>query len=191
MTARASVAEPTALPLLRPDSGAADPANPDGAPPDTARADLARVDPARPDAPRGGASPRPPVARQIAEALPSADGPGFDLALNPEELGQVRLRLVSLEGGSLLMIQAERPETLDLMRRNIGSLEQELRDLGHEGLQLQFSSGGGDGRAHRHAVWADTASAPALASTTPPPEGRVPAARPQPVAGRGPLDLRL
>lgn len=113
---------------------------------DVVPAESPRIDVQRPDANRPE-SPRPVLPfitfRQIAEAVPPVDGPGFDLSLSPEELGQVRLRLTSAEGGMLLIIHAERAETLELLRRHIGSLEQELRDLGHEGLTLRFSGGGG------------------------------------------------
>lgn len=85
------------------------------------------------------------ISRQIAEALPMQDSAGFDLALSPEELGHVRLRLSIVDGASLLSIHAERPETLDLIRRHIASLETELRAHGHDGLTLRFS--GGDGGA--------------------------------------------
>lgn len=111
--------------------------------------DLPPTEIRRQDAPRleGAdlARQAPAVARQVAEAVQPAEAGGFDLALDPEELGLLRLKLTSGEGGSILMIQAERPETLDLIRRHVALLEQDLRALGHDNLTLQFSGGGGHG----------------------------------------------
>ncbi|MCC0078377.1 MAG: flagellar hook-length control protein FliK [Rhodobacter sp.] len=81
------------------------------------------------------------VPAQIAAAMPERDGPGFDLRLDPEELGPVRLKLISHDQGSLLVVHAERPETLDLMRRHIGALETDLRALGHTQVSLRFDGG--------------------------------------------------
>lgn len=183
----ASLPRPESALTGKPDTGLPDAAAIDPARPDSHRIDSLRSEPAKPGFPLP-----PPLARQIADAIPPADGPGFDLSLSPEELGQVRLRLVSVEGGSLLMIQAERPETLDLLRRHIGSLEQDLRDLGHEGLELRFSSGGESQSESRHdpPPSQQPTSAPALTrarDTRETPPAAVAAAMP----GRDHLDLRL
>lgn len=95
------------------------------------------------------------IARQIATQIPSANSAGFEVALAPDELGSVRIRLHAAEAGSVLIVHAERPETMDLMRRHIATLEQDLRNLGHESLSVRFASGGpgagftgGFGNAH-------------------------------------------
>lgn len=145
--------------------------------------------------PRPGASPPLDmphrIAQQIAARLETPGHGSFDLALKPEELGHVRLKLVSHETGSLLIVHAERPETLDLMRRHIGALEQDLRALGHDQLSLRFS-GGNAGGAGQQA----TPHAPPSQTTT---QGAPPAdPRPQtqpapapPLRARDHLDLRL
>ena len=145
--------------------------------------------------PRPGASPPLDIPHRIAQQIAArleTPGPGsFDLALKPEELGHVRLKLVSHETGSLLIVHAERPETLDLMRRHIGALEQDLRALGHDQLSLRFS-GGNAGGAGQQA----TPHAPPSQTTT---QGAPPAdPRPQtqpapapPLRARDHLDLRL
>lgn len=161
---------------------------------DVARPDASRLDPARFEPPRPGLTLPPTVARQIAEAIPPADSPGFDLSLSPEELGQVRLRLIGGEAGGVLMIYAERPETLDLLRRHIGTLEQDLRDLGHEGLELRFSSSdGGDSGTHRgHRPSDAPALAPAVtAFSASEPRDAAALNRVSPGVGRDHLDLRL
>lgn len=140
--------EPVRPDASQPDLPLADTLRPESARSEPTRIEASRPEPARIDTPRPGLPAA--TVRQIAEALPPVDGPGFDLALNPEELGHVRLRLTGVEGGSLLVIHAERPETLDLLRRHVAALEQDLRDLGHEGLMLRFSAGGGSGdRGHQ------------------------------------------
>ena len=84
------------------------------------------------------------VARQIAEAAvqTSADRQ-IDLTLNPAELGRVRMSLSTSDAGASVTIHADRPETLDLMRRNIGELESEFADMGYGDVDFAFS--GGDG----------------------------------------------
>lgn len=161
---------------------------------DVARPDGSRLDPARFEQPRPGLTLPPTLARQFAEAIPPADAPGFDLSLSPEELGQVRLRLIGGEAGGVLMIHAERPETLDLLRRHIGTLEQDLRDLGHEGLELRFSSsdGGESGSYRGHRMPDVPALAPAATAFAPgePRDARA-LNRGSPGAGHDHLDLRL
>ena len=84
------------------------------------------------------------VARQIAEAAvqTSADRQ-IELTLNPAELGRVRMSLSTSDAGASVTIHADRPETLDLMRRNIGELESEFADMGYGDVDFAFS--GGDG----------------------------------------------
>jgi hypothetical protein len=84
-------------------------------------------------------TPRP-VSTQIAEAARALrDGP-VELTLRPEELGTVRMTLSTAGDGAMsLLLHAERPETLELLRRHIGDLARELGALGFENLDLQFS----------------------------------------------------
>jgi len=89
------------------------------------------------------------IARQIAQQVPANPANGFEVALAPEELGSVKLRLIGTESGSVLIVQAERPETMDLMRRHIMTLEQDLRALGHDSLSVRFGGAGtGAGLGH-------------------------------------------
>lgn len=78
------------------------------------------------------------VAHQIADVVTRApDGP-VDLHLNPEELGKVRISMAMVEGGITVTILAERPDTLDLMRRHIDQLAQEFRQLGYGLINFSF-----------------------------------------------------
>ncbi len=82
------------------------------------------------------------IAMQIAAAAQrgGADRP-IALILNPAELGPVRLSLSSADGVISVTVMAERPETLDLMRRHIDTLAQEFLNIGYG--KAQFSFGGG------------------------------------------------
>ena len=113
-----------------------------------ADASTSSIDPLRLDAgapadgpSRTGAAPAAPtafvpggetaraIATQIAEALRQGSGT-IDVTLSPEELGRVRLSVGVSEGAMLVSISAERPETLDLMRRHIDILHAEARAEG-------------------------------------------------------------
>lgn len=79
------------------------------------------------------------VARQIAEAFQSAAQRSVDITLSPEELGRVRLALSSTEAGIVMHVTAERPETLELMRRHIAELGQEFQDIGYADISFSFA----------------------------------------------------
>ncbi|KEJ97160.1 hypothetical protein SUH3_10315 [Pseudosulfitobacter pseudonitzschiae] len=88
--------------------------------------------------------PHATVARQVAEAaVQSSADRQIELTLNPAELGRVRMSLSTNDAGASVTIHADRPETLDLMRRNIGELESEFADMGYGDVNFAFS--GGDG----------------------------------------------
>jgi flagellar hook-length control protein FliK len=114
---------------------------------DTLRADRAQapsqnIDPAllsRPDTARS-------VAAQIADVVRAGREGTVEVTLRPEELGRVSLSF-SNDGGALTVsLTADRPETLELLRRNIALLEQDLRQLGYASLDFAFNDGaGGEG----------------------------------------------
>lgn len=81
------------------------------------------------------------VARQIADVAQHMPSRPVEISLSPEELGRVRLSVSASEAGLTVTVLAERPETLDLMRRHIHSLEQEFQALGYEGVDFSFSDG--------------------------------------------------
>ncbi|MBN8185070.1 flagellar hook-length control protein FliK [Salipiger thiooxidans] len=85
------------------------------------------------------------VLRQMIEGITTAPGTGDDvieLQLRPEELGHLRFRMVQGEHGLLLSISADRPETLDLLRRHVDQLARSLSDLGYGGASFSFGEGG-------------------------------------------------
>lgn len=131
---------------------------------------------------QGNTPPAPPPTRQIAEAVRMGPGTPVELVLSPEELGRVVISFQG-EGESLrIHLTAERPETLDLLRRHVGELAAELKAQGYDSAGFSF------GRSGRNP--SDTPpSALALSpvSETPIPDPQ----RPMPVHGAGSLDLRL
>lgn len=93
-----------------------------------------------------GAETARQVAQQIAAAVTTHQGRVTEIALNPEELGRVRLTMTALDTTITLNVLAERPETTDLLRRHIDALAQEFRALGYDDINFSF---GGDGRSNR------------------------------------------
>ncbi len=82
----------------------------------------------------------PPVTQQIAIALQGAatGDTQIELALSPEELGHVRLRLHHSENGLSVSIVAERADTLDLLRRNIDLLARDFDSIGYADVSFSF-----------------------------------------------------
>jgi hypothetical protein len=115
-----------------------------------------------------------------------------EIELAPAELGRLRIALHASEAGLQVAITADRPETLDLVRRQLEGFQ---RGLASEGVTLDRLelSGGGAGERDRDApsprqgaaATDGAAEPPASSELAGPPETR-PAARPS--AGR--LDLR-
>jgi hypothetical protein len=72
----------------------------------------------------------------MADALPRVADTALEITLRPEELGRIRLTLVAAETGNVLHVAAERPETLELVRRNLGLLTQEFAAQGFGHLDV-------------------------------------------------------
>ncbi|QXT39873.1 flagellar hook-length control protein FliK [Gymnodinialimonas ceratoperidinii] len=87
------------------------------------------------------------VAQQLAAALSAgsidADSP-LELALDPPELGRVRMMMSEVAGVMTLTIHAERPETADLMRRHLDLLAQEFAEAGLDSPSVHISQDGAD-----------------------------------------------
>ncbi len=86
--------------------------------------------------------PLPAIVGLIKDHTVVGKRTSFELALSPEELGKIRLFLQP-EGDKLrIVIQAERPETMELLRRNTEGFSTELRQAGFS--STSFSFGGWD-----------------------------------------------
>ena len=88
------------------------------------------------------------VTLQIAEMVRTSGERAVELRLHPEELGRVQMTLSQDATGTLTVaLNVERPETLDLLRRNIDLLGADLRALGYESVDFSFQGGGSGGGA--------------------------------------------
>ncbi|MBF9045785.1 hypothetical protein LSUCC0031_01525 [Rhodobacterales bacterium LSUCC0031] len=77
-----------------------------------------------------------------AAQLQAEPGAPVDIALDPPELGRVRLSIVEVNGALSVSIMAERPETADLMRRHLSLLADEFARQGLDAPSVDISSGG-------------------------------------------------
>ena len=155
---------------------AAAPADPGPPPPAERAADLSRQTPA--------------LGPQLAEAVARFPDRPVELTLSPEELGRVRLTLSTSDGGLVLAVTAERPETLDLMRRNIDQLARDFREIGFSDLSFSFTQQDRRPQADPQAM-SPGGSPPGTPAS--PPSGPAAAAAPAPhrPAAPGGLDLRI
>ncbi|MFW5642213.1 MAG: flagellar hook-length control protein FliK [Roseicyclus sp.] len=143
----------------------------------------------------GGAATAQHAASQILASLPrpvSDLGTGaLEVALDPPELGRVRLSLVEVAGAMTLSITAERPETADLMRRHLDLLAQEFTRAGLDAPSVRIGGEGGGAGGHDNRGENDPGARAAAGigltdAETGPPRTTPPAPDP-----RRALDLRL
>ncbi len=128
------------------------------------------------------------AAQQIIAALAAPDGPRhgdhpIEIALDPPELGRVRLTLTEVNGAMTLSITADRAETVDLMRRHLDLLSQEFARAGLGGPSVNLSHGNGGGTSGRGQPHPEAAAADTPPDLTPTP--------PRNASRAGSLDLRL
>ncbi|WP_165838815.1 flagellar hook-length control protein FliK [Roseicella frigidaeris] len=142
------------------------------------------------------AQPRPalPPVRQLAPvAVALALGPGtrpsLTVALDPEALGRVEIRIAREAGSEAAAIQvvAERPETLALLQRDARELD---RALGQAGITLaegglRFDLAGGDASAGGRGEERRPSGGQAQAAPDAGPDA------PMPAAGAAPRPLSL
>lgn len=80
------------------------------------------------------------ISMQMAEAVQRGQDGSIDISLRPEELGRLRMSLQPGDGTMHVILQAERADTMDLLRRHIATLQQEFLTLGYENFSFEFSS---------------------------------------------------
>jgi hypothetical protein len=78
------------------------------------------------------------LGQRLAETIAQFPDRPVEVTLSPEELGRVRMSLSTHDGALTMSVLADRPETLDLLRRNIDQLAQDFRDLGFHDLSFSF-----------------------------------------------------
>jgi hypothetical protein len=127
------------------------------------------------------------IARAAQEDLGRATGAPIDIALDPPELGRVRLSMVEVNGILSLSISVERPETADLMRRHLVLLADEFLRAGVDAPSVQISHQGGQCAGGGHTPAAPPPGLPPSGADADDPTAAMPARRP---LSHG-LDLRL
>ena len=129
--------------------------------------------------------PARPVLTQLVQAAKSAIDGMVEVKLSPEELGRVRLAMTTAETGMTVFVTAERPETLDLIRRNIDLFAADLADQGFTDLSFSFgdeTARDGDDTPEGTLAASDTTDLRTLF------EGRIDTSR---ITPDGRVDLRL
>lgn len=79
------------------------------------------------------------VMSQLSAAVQRNGAGQLEVALNPPELGRVRFAMESQDGNMVIAITADKPETMELIRRHIDQLEKEFLELGYDSLSFNFS----------------------------------------------------
>ncbi len=147
MTPKPSVTSPTALfssnphPVVQPETRLTASALSEIEPLTGQRAETAGPSPTHVTASQYRSDLPQHLSRQIVEALQHMPNRPVEIALNPEELGRVRLGISSSESGIVVSVLAERPETIDLLRRHITSLETAFQNIGYSTIAFSFSGG--------------------------------------------------
>jgi hypothetical protein len=98
---------------------------------------------------QGFGSAHTSAAAMSAQILPLAQAGQagtVEITLSPMELGQLRFEMRQTGDQVQIILSAERPETLDLLRRHSDALLQDFRAAGFAGASLSFG-GWGAGRA--------------------------------------------
>lgn len=145
---------------------------------------------ATPSAPTVTAAPPAQIMSQIVSAvMPNGTQITHDqvteIALDPPKLGRVRMVLSQMDTGLISMtVIADRPETLDLLRRNADLLAQEFAQSGLAGSEFSFQDGG-QGKAAEQSDLQHTDAPSSLAEPSDNPASPIP----QPKTNG--LDLRL
>lgn len=125
------------------------------------------------------------VVAQIVSRAESQDD-AVELLLAPEELGKLRF-VIQQDGASVkISLTAERPETLDLLRRHADQLVQEFRQSGYTGATIDFGNWSGQGQ-QGHAAQVFTPEEATVIDTI----SDIPATLPPLAPGAQGLNLRL
>ena len=92
------------------------------------------------------------IVTQLAEGIRAPNNGSIEIKLSPEELGRVKLTLSPMEAGLSITVHAERPETMELIRRHIDLLAQDLRQQGHQNLSFHFGQNSSGSQNRQKAI---------------------------------------
>lgn len=128
-----------------------------------------------------------PLAPTLAKIAHDTKTGAVELSLAPVELGRLHMAITHDGDQVRVTLSAERPETLDLLRRNADQLTQEFRQAGFAGSSLSFGQwGSGNNPPQQPAPESYAAIAP---EPTFPTSAKAPPTNP--ILGGSGLDLRL
>ncbi len=82
------------------------------------------------------------VGAQLVAATRTMSDGTVQVALNPEELGSVRITMTGEDTRMTIVIAVERPETLDLMRRHVADLAEAFGEMGYDDVSFSFHHDG-------------------------------------------------
>ncbi len=107
------------------------------------------------------------VTSQLLAQSPAAQLGPVEVLLSPAELGHVRFEILHRGEQVQIVLSAERPDTLDLLRRNSDALLSDFRQAGFTGASLSFGGWGGAGQGNAkpfaaplvQSAWQETGSA--------------------------------
>ena len=116
----------------------------------------------------------PKVVQQLAVTMVQHKDQLTEIALDPPELGKVKMRLSITDGVAQVVLAVERPETNDLIRRHLDQLAAELGALGYRDINFEFSdsnfggqhSGNGDAATNDDPDIAETPQPKSIAVTS-------------------------
>lgn len=94
----------------------------------------------------------PAIFKQLAPHSTKAKSGEVELLLAPAELGNVKFQIHQQADSVRVVLSAERPETLDLLRRNSEQLLQEFKQAGFSGASLSFGHWDQQGKPSQTAV---------------------------------------
>ncbi len=137
-----------------------------------------------PTQPRPEATSAQELTKQMVAHLQSSQTRQTELQLYPEELGRLRMTLQTTETGVTLMIQADRPETADLLKRHLPVLTSNFAALGFSDIAFSFGQ-----NQHAQASRQEPEELSAVAPTED--TTNLPARPPRQIATESTLDLRL
>lgn len=81
------------------------------------------------------------VAGQVTSAIVSTADTFLEIRLDPPELGRVQISLEMGDAGVRAVVQAERTDVAELMRRHASLLQDSLQSQGFSGISMEFRSG--------------------------------------------------
>ncbi len=94
-------------------------------------------------------TPYQAIPAKLVEMRQSGKLGPVELSLSPEELGRIRMQITPDGDTVRIVLQAERAETAELLRRNSDALLSELRQSGFEGASFSFEGWGTGGQSDR------------------------------------------